>query len=227
MDELANGPFAPDTPGNLDETGYPTKQDMAKAQELIASYKAENPGPLNLALATTQDETNLTNAQFKKQWYEEAGVDNVTIDQIDQGNYILTAASGNFQTFQWRNHSGFDLDDQYIWWHSSSRCSCGRAVAQLRADTGPRIDELLDLNRAETDPAKKQEYAEEVNRSFARGVLQPVGRLGHLGRRPQAHRPRCGELHPPRRPGQPVRSGDHGDLLSLHPVGRAVIGVPA
>ena len=31
----------------------------------------------------------------------------------------------------------------------------------------PQIDQLLDQNRSETDPAKKQEYAEEVNRIFA------------------------------------------------------------
>ena len=66
---------------------------MDKAKALIADYKKENPGPLNLALATTQDDTNLTIAQFQKQWCEEAGVDNVTIDQIDQANYILTAAA--------------------------------------------------------------------------------------------------------------------------------------
>ena len=75
---IANGPFAPGTVGHLDDTGYPQAQDMDKAQELIADYKAENPGPLNLSLATTQDETNLTIAQFQKQWWEEAGVDNVT-----------------------------------------------------------------------------------------------------------------------------------------------------
>ena len=38
--------------------------------------------------------TNLTIAQFQKQWWEEAGVDTVTIDQIDQGNYIVTALLG-------------------------------------------------------------------------------------------------------------------------------------
>ena len=31
----------------------------------------------------------------------------------------------------------------------------------------PQIDALLDKNRAETDPAKKQGYAEEVNKIFA------------------------------------------------------------
>jgi peptide/nickel transport system substrate-binding protein len=164
---IADGPFAPGTPGYLKDTGFPQKQDMAKAQALIADYKQENPGPLNLALATTQDETNLTIAQFQKQWWEEAGVDNVTLDQIDQGNYILTALLGNFQVFQWRNHSGFDLDNQYIWWHSSSAVPVGQLALNFGRIKDPQIDALLDQNRAETDPAKKQEYAEQVNKIFA------------------------------------------------------------
>jgi peptide/nickel transport system substrate-binding protein len=164
---IADGPFAPGTPGYLEDTGFPQQQDMDKAKELIAEYKAENPGPLNLSLATTQDETNLTIAQFQKQWWEEAGVDSVTLDQIDQGNYILTALLGNFQVFQWRNHSGFDLDNQYIWWHSNSAVPVGELALNFGRIKDPQIDQLLDQNRAETDPAKKQEYAEEVNRIFA------------------------------------------------------------
>jgi peptide/nickel transport system substrate-binding protein len=146
---IADGPFAPGTPGYLKDTGFPQKQDMAKAQALIADYKQENPGPLNLALATTQDETNLTIAQFH------------------QGNYILTALLGNFQVFQWRNHSGFDLDNQYIWWHSSSAVPVGQLALNFGRIKDPQIDALLDQNRAETDPAKKQEYAEQVNKIFA------------------------------------------------------------
>ena len=164
---IADGPFAPGTPGYLKDTGFPQKQDMEKAKALIADYKKENPGPLNLALATTQDETNLTIAQFQKQWWEEAGVDNVTLDQIDQGNYIVTALLGNFQVFQWRNHSGFDLDNQYIWWHSSSAVPVGQLALNFGRIKDPQIDALLDKNRAETDPAKKQGYAEEVNKIFA------------------------------------------------------------
>ena len=46
----ANGPFPPGMVGHLDDTGYPQQQDMAKAQELIADYKQDNPGPLNVSL---------------------------------------------------------------------------------------------------------------------------------------------------------------------------------
>jgi peptide/nickel transport system substrate-binding protein len=167
VDKLANGPFSPEQVGYLDDTGYPTQQDMDTAKQLISEYKAEHPGPLNLSLATTQDETNLVIAQFQKQWFEEAGVDEVTLDQIDQGNYIVAALLGNFQVFQWRNHSGVDMDQQYIWWHSSTSLPVGQLALNFGRLKDPILDEALDANRGETDPAKKQGYAEAVNQRFA------------------------------------------------------------
>ena len=140
---------------------------MATAQELIADYKADNPGPLTLSLATTNDQTNLTIANFQKQWFEEAGVDEVTIDQIDQGNFIVTALLGNFQVFQWRNHGGFDLDNQYHWWHSSSALPIGQLAVNFGRIADPALDELLDRNRASDDPDEKRQIAEDVNRLFA------------------------------------------------------------
>jgi ABC-type transport system substrate-binding protein len=164
---LANGPFDPTMVGYLEDTGYPQKQDMDKAKSLIAAYRAEHPGPLNLSLGTTTDATNLTIAQFRKQWWEEAGVDSVTINQVDQASYITTALLGKFQVFGWRLHSGIDLDDQYIWWHSSSAAPVGDIALNFSRIKDPVIDQALDANRAETDPAKKKEYAETVNKRFA------------------------------------------------------------
>ena len=165
--QLASGPFSPDQVGYLADTGYPLKQDMTKAQDLIAQYKVDHPGKLTLSLATTQDETNLTIAQFQKQWFEEAGIDEVTIDQIDQGNYILTAVLGNFQVFQWRNHGGIDLDMQYHWWHSSSSLPVGQLALNFGRIKDPQLDALLDENRASTDPVRKKAIAEDVNKLFA------------------------------------------------------------
>jgi peptide/nickel transport system substrate-binding protein len=167
VNKLANGPFSPDQVGYLEDSGYPLVQDMAKAQELIASYKADNPGPLTLALATTNDATNLVVANFQKDWWEEAGVDEVTIDQIDQGAYIVVALLGNFQVFQWRNHGGVDLDQQYFWWHSSSSLPVGQLALNFGRIKDPKLDALLDANRASTDPAEKKQIAEDVNRLFA------------------------------------------------------------
>jgi peptide/nickel transport system substrate-binding protein len=168
VNQIATGPFSPDQVGYLADSGFPLKQDMTKAQDLIAQYKADHPGPLTLSLATTQDETNLTIAQFQKQWFEEAGIDTVTIDQIDQGNYILTAVLGNFQVFQWRNHGGIDLDMQYHWWHSSSSLPVGQLALNFGRIKDPELDKLLDENRASTDPTRKKQIAEDVNRLFGK-----------------------------------------------------------
>ena len=164
---IANGPFPPGMVGHLDDTGYPQKQDMDKAKALIADYKKDNPGPLNLSYATTTDGTNLLTAQFRKQWWEEAGVDNVSIDQIDQGQFIVLTLLGQFQSRGWRLHSGIDLDDQYIWWHSSSAAPEGQLGLNFGRIKDSVIDQALDANRSETDPAKKKEYAETVNKRFA------------------------------------------------------------
>ena len=88
------------------------------------------------------------------------------INQIDQAKYILTALHGNFQAFQWRNHGGYDLDDQYIWWTSQNALPAWAAGAELRPHQGPGHRRDLAANRGETDPAKKQQYAEAVNKLF-------------------------------------------------------------
>lgn len=166
MQQEASGPFSPSQVGYLEETGYPMDQDMAEAQRLIAEYKAENPGTLKISLATTQDQTNAVTAQQQQQWWLEAGFDEVTIDQIDQAAYIATAAFGNFQVFQWRNHGGFDLDEQYRWWHSSGAKPVGQLTLNFGRIDDAELDALLDENRASTDPVRKKEIAEEVNRLF-------------------------------------------------------------
>ena len=102
--------------------GSRSSRTWPRLKELVADYKAEHPGPLNINLSTTQDATNLIIAQAQQQFFTEAGFDDVQISQIEQAKYILTALQGHFEAFQWRNHGGVDLDAQYIWWHSSTRC---------------------------------------------------------------------------------------------------------
>jgi peptide/nickel transport system substrate-binding protein len=164
---IANGPFSPGQLGNLEDSGFPLKQDMAKAQELVASYKADNPGPLNINLSTTQDATNLIIAQAQQEFFKQAGFDDVQISQIEQAKYILTALQGHFEAFQWRNHGGVDLDAQYIWWHSSNALPIDQLALNFGRIKDDVIDQALDANRGETDEAKKKELAETVNKRFA------------------------------------------------------------
>ena len=88
------------------------------------------------------------------------------ISQIEQAKYILTALQGDFQAFQWRNHGGYDLDSQYIWWTTENALPVGELALNFGRIKDDVIDEALNANRGETDPAAKQELAETVNKQF-------------------------------------------------------------
>jgi ABC-type transport system substrate-binding protein len=189
VNPIANGPFSEGQLGNMPDSGFPVAQDMAKAQELVADYKADNPGPLNINLSTTQDATNLIIAQAQQQFFTEAGFDDVQISQIEQAKYILTALQGDFQAFQWRNHGGVDLDAQYIWWHSSNALPPGELALNFGRIKDDVIDQALEDNRGETDPAVKKELAETVNRTFGEQCYNLWGSytVWGLAHSPQVH----------------------------------------
>ena len=163
--EIANGPFPPGTIGHLDDTGYPAF-DVEGAQELLAEVEAETGSPVQIADKTTNDPFNLTTAELLKETWEEAGFQ-VTIDQIPQGEFINEALAGNFQVFGWRNHSGIDPDQQFVWW--SSTTSTGIALNFGRI-VDPEVDRLLTEIRTSTDEAARTAAAEDLNRFFAENV---------------------------------------------------------
>ncbi len=196
---LANGPFSPAQVGHLDDTGFPTEQNMEEAQALIADYKAENPGPLNINLSTTQDATNLIIAQAQQQFYTEAGFDDVQISQIEQAKYILTALQGDFQAFQWRNHGGYDLDGQYIWWTIGECASRGRARAQLRPHQGRRHRRGAQRQPGRDRPRGEAGARRDGQQAVRRAVLQPLALLDGVGPPPHAQRHGRRSVHAPRR----------------------------
>ncbi len=145
------------------------------------SYKADHPGPLKISLSTTQDATNLIIAQAQQEFFKQAGFDDVQITQIEQAKYILTALQGTFQAFQWRNHGGYDLDSQYIWWTADNALPAASARAQLRAHQGPG-----DRQGARRQPRRDRPGTEEGRRRDGQqgvrdAVLQPLGLVDRSG----------------------------------------------
>jgi len=160
---LANGPFAPDRVGYLEDTGYPT-YDPEAAKAAIEAWEADN-GPLEIAFATTNDSINLLTGQLVQQMWNDAGAE-TSIEQIEQGQFIVTALQGDFQVFQWRNHGAPDPDGEYVWWHSSSALPVGELALNFGRIRDDVIDENLDVIRTNPDPAVRQEAAEAINRRF-------------------------------------------------------------
>jgi peptide/nickel transport system substrate-binding protein len=161
----ANGPFSPSQVGYLEDTGYP-EFDLEAAIALVEEIEADT-GPITIQFDTTNDPYNRETNEFIAAGWQAAGID-VTINTVEQGQYILNALQGNFQVFGWRNHGGVNPDGQRFWWHSET------TTQPLALNFGriqdPDIDEQLDILRGTTDPAEQQAAAEEINRIFGEQV---------------------------------------------------------
>ncbi len=165
----ANGPFSPTQPGHLEDTGYP-EYDPEKAKELLDEYKEETgTDRVEIAYTTTTDPAALQTAELLKQFWEQVGF-SVPLAQIEQGQFIVTALTGDFEMFGWRNHGGVSPDSQRIWWHSETADEPGALALNFGRIRDDVIDENLDKIRATSDKAEIQEAAEAINKQFAEQV---------------------------------------------------------
>ena len=159
--DIANGPFAPNTPGYLAENGFPT-YDLEAGRSLWAQV----PDPGTIRLGTSGDAVDRTSAELLAQMWNACGLD-VQIDQLDQGALIRNAVMGNFQVNIWRNHDGISLATERVWWHSNFTSGLALNLGRIRNEV---LDEALDRATVTTDRTELRQIAEEVNRIFAEGV---------------------------------------------------------
>ncbi len=167
--EVANGPFSPDQKGYLDETPYPT-YDPEGAKALVDEYKADKGvDTVNIAYTTTTDPANLETGELVKQFWDQVGL-NVELAQIEQGSFIVTALSGDFEMFGWRNHGGVDPDGQRYWWHSEAADDIGALALNFGRIKDDVIDENLDKLRQTSDEDEIVEAAQAINTQFGEQV---------------------------------------------------------
>jgi peptide/nickel transport system substrate-binding protein len=166
--DVANGPFSPGQEGYLADNGaLPYDPEAAKA--LIDEYVAETGETPTIKYSTTVDSNNLLRAQFLQEAWEGIGV-NVEVSQVEQSVFINNALVGSpdFGAFGWRQHAGIYVDTQNYWWNGRSGAPDGQLSLNFARINDPVINELLDTQRAETDPNVRRGYAEEINRQFAK-----------------------------------------------------------
>ena len=159
--DIANGPFAPNTPGHLPDMGFPG-YDLEAGRALWAGL----PDPGTIVLSTTNEPFDRTSAELLAQMWEACGLD-VRISQLDQGALIRNAVLGNFQVNLWRNHDGTSLATERVWWHSNFTTGLALNVGRIRNEA---LDDALDRATVTTDREELRRIAEDVNRIFAEGV---------------------------------------------------------
>jgi peptide/nickel transport system substrate-binding protein len=158
---IADGPFDTATIGYLKNPGYP-KYNLKQAKKLASAYRAAHGGEFSVVLEHTNDPANTAEAELIKEQLSKAGID-ATLKQDDQTAFVLAAVGGNFSIMLWRQHPGDDPDAQYYWWNTGSILNFGKFA-------DPTLEGLLDQGRTETDPAKRKQIYQDVNKRFASQV---------------------------------------------------------
>ncbi|MEQ1785705.1 MAG: ABC transporter substrate-binding protein [Acidimicrobiales bacterium] len=159
---IANGPFAEDVMGYLEDTGYP-EFDVDAAKASVAAYKEETGKDLEFTYSFAAGESGtLTSQEIQKQ-LQEAGIKMTPQAEGNQSSLIDKAIAGTFQAVGWRNHPGADPDTQYVWWYYGA----GNPVNFGRIND-PEVDRLLDEGRS--TPEGRQEIYEDLNRRFGSEV---------------------------------------------------------
>ena len=156
----STGPFSPGTPGYLEDTGFPA-YDPGAGSATIARL-----GVSDVEIGTTNDPANLLNTELIAAMWGDCGLD-VAITQVDQAELITNAVFGLFTAFLWRQHEGYDVGTERVWWHS--KFSQGIALNFGRINN-PTIDAALDESLITKDLDRRRELAEEINRAFAEQV---------------------------------------------------------
>lgn len=156
---IANGPFAPESLGYVEDTGLP-RGDMDRARELVEQYEVETGLDFKFQIAATPEPDTLASVQLAKQFFEDAGMD-VNVVTFDQSSLISEAIGKNFQLMAFRNYPGLDPDNNYVWWYGE-----GNPVNFSGFDD-PDVNRLLDAGRGTADRAQRQLIYGELNRVLA------------------------------------------------------------
>lgn len=159
--EAANSPFPPGRPGYLDDPGAP-EFDPDAARALLDEVKSDTgESSIPVSLKTPTGAQNATMAELLQSMWEDAGFE-VSIDQVPEGELFEQLLTGDFQLVTFDRHVGRHVDQQYIWWSSTTQ---GEGMSlNFGRIYDPTVDELLETIRAEPDEAAFTEPAEELNR---------------------------------------------------------------
>lgn len=154
--------FGKDSPFYFD-SDFPT-YDPQKAAELVQQYEAETGQPLAFELGTTPVTENEQVVTLFAEQYKAVGMD-VTVKTTEQGQFIVDAATGQYQANLWRQFGAPDPDGDYVWWNKAN--ASGPLTLNFARFANDELTEALDTARASADPEVRKEAYATVQRIWA------------------------------------------------------------
>lgn len=210
----ANGLFSPDRPGYLEDTGYP-EYDPEAAAAAIEAYEAEN-GPVEINVKTTNDQNNRTTIELAAALWEDVGI-TVNIDQVEQGQFVVDAANGDFEAITFRNLGGVDADQINPFLNSATSAPIGTLAINFNRIEDPVIDEQLEIIRTNPDEEARTAAAEELNRRMSEQLydLWLSWQVWGIAHQPTVHQVAIGATAPDGDPLMGLRPGGAHQLYQI------------
>lgn len=155
---VADGPFAPQVLGHLDDPGFPSF-DLEAAKARVTKIKDAGQNT-TLRLLTSTGPATIRAAVLQKEMLEAAGF-TITLEVESEADLIDRAVGGDFDLAMFRNQPGDDPDSNYHWWTGGSNpVNFGRFDDEV-------INENLLVGRTSPDREVRRDAYETINRRFA------------------------------------------------------------
>lgn len=156
---LANGPFAPEVLGYLDDPGAP-KFDLEAAKKEVAALKKKGK-TMKFDLLTSSGPATVRLSGLLRDQMEAAGAE-IELVVTTEADLINRSISGKYDISTFRNQPGDDPDSNHHWW-SAGPLNFGRFQDKI-------IEDNLEKGRVTKDRAVRREAYEEVSRRLVSQV---------------------------------------------------------
>lgn len=152
----ATAPMGPGVWGHnpdLEGWGY----DVEKAKQLLK--EAGYSDGFNTTIWTNDNKERMDVAEVVQSQLKGIGI-NAEIKVVEWGAYLEATSKGEHDMFilGWSNMTGDADYNQFFLFHSEAQGEVGNRSFY----SNPRVDELIDLGRQESDPEKRHEYYKEA-----------------------------------------------------------------
>ena len=164
----ATGPYSKGSPYYVPSTGYP-EYNLAKAQSLMKQAAQQIGGPVSFKLSIINDAKDLAVTELVQGMFQAAGAQ-VTIDQIQQSQYIVQALLGQYQVRGWRQFAASDPDQNFVWWSSTTAAPIGSLALNFARNKDPQIDAALEKGRQSADPNVRAQAYQSISQRFGTDV---------------------------------------------------------
>lgn len=150
-------------------SGYPTKPNLTKAKQLIATYHSQThtSGPVKFTLGCTPSGTNPQAMSLVQQQWQKIGVD-VNLSYTEQATYINNAIFGNYQANCWTQFGAIDPDQDALWWLSSNAHPIGQVALNFARVSDPVTDHWLQVGRTSPSFATRKAAYGKVWKQFTK-----------------------------------------------------------